>query len=132
LKKSGAMFLVNSEGKVLLVHPSGKYNKNAPWMPPKEEIEPGETPLEAAQRAVAEELHLSPDSYDNAGELGSVTYRSKSKRVWCFTARYPGKDDNIRLDWENDRYGWFALEEAQAIVKEEFAPLLAALKGEGE
>jgi predicted NUDIX family NTP pyrophosphohydrolase len=129
LKQSGAIFLVNRYGKVLLVHPSGKFNRNAPWMPPKEEIEPGESPQDAAQRAVVEELHLSPDSYDKTEELGPVTYKSKSKRVWCFAARYLGNNDDVRLDWENDQYGWFPPEEAQAIVKDEFAPLLTLLKG---
>ncbi|MEE8470989.1 MAG: NUDIX domain-containing protein [Dehalococcoidia bacterium] len=124
MKQSGAVFLVNSEGKVLLVHPSGKHNRNTPWMPPKEEIEPGETPLQAAQRAVTEELHLSSESYHAVQDLGSVVYKSKSKTVWCFAARYLGKEDDVRLDWENDRYGWFTLEEARSIAKEEFAAVL--------
>ena len=127
MKQSGALFLVNGEGKVLLVHPSGKFNKNAPFMPPKEQIEPGETPLEAARRAIAEELHLPADSYDNIKELGSITYKTKSKMVWCYAARYLGKDDDARLDWENDRYGWFTPVEAQDVIKEEFTPLLASL-----
>jgi predicted NUDIX family NTP pyrophosphohydrolase len=119
------MFLVNRDGKILLVHPSGKYNKKAPWLPPKEEIQPNEAPREAAQRAVIEELGLTPDSYTDVKELGFVTYKTKSKIIWCFAARYQGKDDSIRLDWENDRYGWFTMSEAQRIVKEEFAPLIA-------
>jgi predicted NUDIX family NTP pyrophosphohydrolase len=127
LKQSSALFLVNSDGKVLLVHPSGNYNRNAPWMPPKEEIEPEETPLAAAQRAVAEELGLAPTSYGTVKDLGSVTYRSKSKIVWCFAAPYLGKDNDIRLDWENDRYGWFAVDKARHMVKEEFAPVLASV-----
>lgn len=97
-------------------------------MPPKEEVEPGEKPLEAALRATAEELHLPSDSYINVGELGSVTYKSKSKKVWCYSAQYLGKDDDVRLDWENDRYGWFTLEETRGIVKEEFVPLLGYLE----
>jgi len=127
LKQSSALFLVNSDGKVLLVHPSGNYNINAPWMPPKEEIEPDETPLAAAQRAVAEELGLPPTSYGTVKDLGSITYKSKSKTVWCFAAKYSGKDDDIRLDWENDRYGWFAVSKARQMVKEEFAPVLASV-----
>ena len=118
------MFLVNRDNKILLVHPSGKYNTKAPWLPPKEEIQSGETPREAAQRAAVEELGLTPDSYTDIKDLGSVTYKTKSKMIWCFAARYPGKDDAVRLDWENDRYGWFTADEAQHIVKEEFAPLL--------
>lgn len=131
MKKSGAIFLVNGAGKVLLVHPSGRYNRNTPWMPPKEEIEPDETPLEAARRAAAEELQLSPDSYNIVGELGTVTYKSKTKTIWCFAARYRGEDDGIRLDWENDSYRWFTAEEARDVIKEEFVPVLDKLSREG-
>ena len=132
MKQSSALFLVNSEGKVLLVHPSGNYNRNAPWMPPKEEIEPGETPLAAAQRAVSEEVGLAPDSYGTVKELGSVTYKSKGKMVWCFAAPYLGKDDDVRLDWENDRYGWFPVDRAARMVKEEFGPVLANVVASGQ
>lgn len=125
MKQSSAIFLVNNKGKILLVHPSGPYNRKAPWLPPKEEIEPNETPLAAAQRAAAEEVGLAPSSYEALRELGSITYKSKTKMVQCFAARYLGKDDEIRLDWENDRYGWFTPDEARRIIKEEFAPVLA-------
>lgn len=125
MKQSGAIFLINKDNKMLLVHPSGKYNKKAPWLPPKEEIEADETPLQTAQRAVVEELGLPLDSYTNIKELGSVTYKTRSKMIWCFAARYSGKDDAIRLDWENDRYGWFTAGEAKDIIKEEFAPVIS-------
>src|SRR4030042_1364139 len=119
------MFLVNKDSKILLVHPSGKYNRNSLWLPPKEEIQPDETPREAAQRAVVEELGLTPDSYIDIKDIGPVTYKTKSKMIWCFTAKYPGKDDAVHLDWENDRYGWFPADEAQRIINEEVAPLIA-------
>ncbi len=125
MKRSGAMFLVNREGKVLLVHPSGWHNRNAPWMPPKEEIEEGETPLDAARRAVVEELHLKPDAYESVIDVGEITYKSKAKVVGCYAATYLGRDDNVVLDWENDRYGWFTTDEAMEIVKEEFRPAIA-------
>jgi predicted NUDIX family NTP pyrophosphohydrolase len=125
VKQSGAMFLVNRDSKILLVHPSGNYNRRAPWLPPKEEMEANETPREAARRAVVEELGLTPDSHTDIKELGTVTYKTKSKIIWGFAARYLGKDDAVCLDWENDRYGWFTAEEAQRVVKEEFAPLIA-------
>ena len=64
-------------------------------------------------------------------ELGTVTYRSRSKAIQCFAARYRGGDDDIRLDWENDRYGWFTPEEAREVIKEEFAPLLEGLNIQG-
>ena len=124
MRESGAMFLLNMEGRVLLVHPSGRFNRNAPWMPPKEELEQGESPLQAAQRAVSEELRLTPPPDEVVTSLGSITYKSGTKTVWCFAAPYAGRDDDIRLDWENDRYGWFAPDEAQRIVKGEFAPLI--------
>jgi predicted NUDIX family NTP pyrophosphohydrolase len=125
VKQSGAIFLVNKDRKILLVHPSGAYNRKAPWLPPKEEVQPDETPEEAAKRAVVEELGLAPDSYADIKEIGSVTYKTKSKTIHCFAARFTGKDDAIRLDWENDRYGWFTADEARRIIKEEFAPVIA-------
>ena len=132
VKQSGAMFLINSARRVLLVHPSGRYNRKAPWMPPKEQLERGETPLDAAARAVVEELHLSRDSYRDVRELGSVAYKSGSKRVCCFAALYKGNDDDVQLDWENDRYGWFDFDEARSIVKEEFVSILDSLEGVGQ
>ena len=132
VKQSGAMFLINSARRVLLVHPSGRFNRKAPWMPPKEQLEPGETSLDAAERAVVEELRLSRDSYSDVRELGSVAYKSGSKRVCCFAALYKGNDDDIQLDWENDRYGWFDIDEARSIVKEEFVSILDSLEGVGQ
>ena len=127
MKQSSAIFLVNNEAKILLVHPSGKYNRESPWLPSKEEMGPNETPLAAAQRAVSEELGLAPNLHGTLRDLGSVTYKSKSKMVWCFAALYLGKDNEISLDWENDKYGWFTLDEARRIVKEDFAPVLSKL-----
>lgn len=74
---------------------------------------------------MVEELGLTPDSYADIKDLDTVTYKTKSKMIWGFAASYLGKDDAIRLDWENDRYGWFTADEAQRIVKEEFAPLIS-------
>ena len=125
MKQSSAVFLINSKGKVLLIHPSGRYNRKAPWGPPKEGLESGETPLAAAQRALSEEVGLVAGSHGPVSDLGPVTYKSKSKKVWCFTARYLGKDNDVNLDWENDQYGWFTLEEAVSVTKEEFAPILS-------
>ncbi len=127
MKQSGAMLLVNRDGKVLLVHPAGWYNRNAPWMPPKEEVEAGESAEDAARRALVEELGLSPDSYELADDLGRIQYRSGSKSVFCYSARYFGADDAVTLDRENDRYGWYGLAEAKAVIKDEFVPILERL-----
>ena len=41
--------------EVLLVHPSGSYNRNAPWSIPKGELDEGEDPETAARRETREE-----------------------------------------------------------------------------
>jgi len=49
--------------QVLLVHPGGPFwrNKDAgAWSIPKGEIEPGENPVDVAQRELREELGVSP------------------------------------------------------------------------
>ena len=52
--------------EVLLVHPSGNYNRGAPWSIPKGELDEGEDPLAAARRETREEAGVE------AGELFSL------------------------------------------------------------
>src|SRR5690348_13042123 len=73
--------------EVLLVHPSGAYNRHAPWSIPKGE--PGEeTDLEeTARRETREETDVTA-----AGPLvplGHMDYRKSRKRVHCFAGPAP-------------------------------------------
>ena len=115
------------KGSVLLVHPSGKYNKHAKWYPVKETIEKGETHLQAAMRAVIEELGLSIDKVWNIHPLGIVEYNSRKKRVICYTAVFLGKHEDIKLDWENDRWDWYLPHIAEEVVQQEYTSIMPEL-----
>src|SRR5438093_11635778 len=88
--KQSAGTLLYREGphgiEVLLVHPSGPYNRKAPWSIPKGE--PGEeTDLEeTARRETLEETGIT------AGPLvplGYTDYRKSRKRIHCFAGEAP-------------------------------------------
>jgi predicted NUDIX family NTP pyrophosphohydrolase len=85
--------------EVLLVHPSGNYNRRAPWSIPKGLPDAGENLEAAARRELNEETGLT------AGELvplGSIDYRKSRKRVHCFAGPAPDEADPRCASWEVD------------------------------
>ena len=94
--------------EVLLVHPSGNYNRHAPWSIPKGLPEPGESLEDAARRETLEETTVE------AGPLiplGSIDYQRSRKRVHCFTG--PADTAEPRCgSWEVDRAEFLLIEEA--------------------
>jgi predicted NUDIX family NTP pyrophosphohydrolase len=99
--------------EVLLVHPSGPYNRNAPWSIPKGE--PGEeTDLEAtARRETLEEtgIHAGPLT-----PLGHMDYRKSRKRVHCFTGPAPADAVPRCASWEIDQARFMPLAEARSVL----------------
>src|SRR3982750_2268032 len=89
--KQSAGTLLYREGpgglEVLLVHPSGNYNRHAPWSIPKGLPGAREAGLEdTARRETLEETGVRP------GELpflGFMDYRKSRKRVHCFAGPAP-------------------------------------------
>src|SRR2546422_8661204 len=72
--------------EVLLVHPSGNYNRKAPWGIPKGEPDAGEAMEDAARRETREETGVE------AGELidlGHIDYTRSRKRIFCFAGPAP-------------------------------------------
>src|SRR5436190_21144741 len=72
---------------VLIVHPSGWYNRAKAWSIPKGVPDDGESLENAARRETWEETGITP------GELvplGDVKYRKSGKTVHCFAG--PGPD----------------------------------------
>jgi 8-oxo-dGTP pyrophosphatase MutT (NUDIX family) len=67
----------------LLVHPSGNYNRRAPWSIPKGEIGEGEAPEACALRETEEETGLKCRILR---PLGEAQYRKSRKRILCFLA----------------------------------------------
>jgi predicted NUDIX family NTP pyrophosphohydrolase len=56
-ESAGTLLYRRNDGQleVLIVHPSGRYNRGAPWSIPKGKTEPGEDPETAARRETQEE-----------------------------------------------------------------------------
>lgn len=60
--------VVNSEGKILLIR-----HQNGTWVFPKGHLDPGETPLQAAQREVEEEAGVA-SSCPDPSQLFTTSY----------------------------------------------------------
>jgi len=95
--------------EVLLVHPSGNYNRGKPWSLPKGQPEPGESLVDAARRETWEETGVL------AGELrdwGHVVYRKSGKQVHCFCGPAPRTAAPHCASWEVDRAEFVPLAQA--------------------
>jgi predicted NUDIX family NTP pyrophosphohydrolase len=96
--------------EVLLVHPSGPYNRHAPWGIPKGIPNHDETDLETtARRETLEETGVK------AGELvslGSMDYRKSRKRVFCFAGTAPADAAPRCTSWEVDQACFLPLADA--------------------
>lgn len=125
VKSAGVLlFKRTPEFKVLIVHPSGGYNKNAPWSIPKGKIEKGETIEQAARREVWEEVGIqSPDKLDF---LEDVVYKS-GKRVYIYSGEV---DDAVfpTLNWECDKAEFVSLEEAEKMLLPAQKPFIQRLR----
>jgi predicted NUDIX family NTP pyrophosphohydrolase len=116
--KQSAGTLLYREGpeglEVLLVHPSGPYNRNAPWGIPKGLPGDEEDDLEAtARRETLEETGVT------AGELvglGFVDYRKSRKRVHCFAGPAPADAAPRLASWEVDQACFVPLAKARDIL----------------
>lgn len=99
--------------EVLLVHPSGPYNRNKPWGIPKGLPDAGEGLQEAARRETLEEAGVA------AGELtalGHVDYTRSRKRAHCWTGPAPAQAAPRCASWEVDRAEFVPMAEAKRII----------------
>jgi len=102
--------------RFLLVHPSGNYNRKAPWSIPKGELDPGESPEECALRETREETGLESRIL---APLGEVAYQKSKKRVVAYLAEPLSATEEAVLpcgSWEVDRVEFLTLEEARARI----------------
>jgi predicted NUDIX family NTP pyrophosphohydrolase len=111
--------------EVLLVHPSGPFNRRAPWGIPKGIPDAGETLEAAARRETWEETGVT------AGELtavGHIDYTRSAKRIFCFAGPAPADAEPRCASWEVDRAEFLSLDEARRQIHPEQAPFLDRLE----
>lgn len=126
------LFRRNPLIQVYLVHPGGPYfakKDEGYWSIPKGGIEADETDLQAAIRELDEETSVNLDhvTIETFIDLGELRY-SSGKKIHVFAyefnaevhfksittwIEYPYKSGKKLEIPENDRGGWFGLEEAQ-------------------
>lgn len=129
-RKQSAGTLLYRRGKegweVLLVHPSGPYNRKAPWSIPKGMPDEGETDLErTARRETWEETGVMPGELIS---LGFIEYKKSRKDVHCFAGLAPADADPRPTSWEVDQARFVPLEEARQQLHPDQMPFLDRLQ----
>ncbi len=99
--------------EVLLVHPSGWYNKKAPWSLPKGWPEHGESLEQAAVRETLEEAGVAVEAVLTPLEF--VTYKN-GKRVHAFCAPCPGDAHPRCASWEVDQVEFVPIAQARVLI----------------
>src|ERR1700734_1119851 len=99
---------------VLIVHPSGNYNRKAPWSIPKGEPNPGETDLEqVARRETLEETGIVAGPLVS---LGHIDYQKSRKRGHAFAGPAPADAEPRLASWEIDQARFVTLDEARTLL----------------
>lgn len=107
--------------EVLLVHPSGAYNRKAPWSIPKGLVD-GEEDLEmTARRETFEETGVTPGKLVS---LGWIDYRKSHKRIHAFTGPIPEQATPRCASWEVDRVDMISIEQARSLLHPDQQPFL--------
>jgi predicted NUDIX family NTP pyrophosphohydrolase len=98
---------------VLLVHPSGAYNRHAPWSIPKGVPDKDEPLEDAARRETWEETGVTAGPLVS---LGHIEYRKSRKRVHCFAGPAPADAAPQTASWEVDQARFVPLAEARNLL----------------
>lgn len=118
--------IVDGTIEVLLVHPSGNYNRRAPWGIPKGAPNDGETLEETALRETREETGLVVGGA--LVDLGHVDYTRSKKRVHAFAARAPEDASPKCASWEVDKVEFIEITRARRVIHPDQAALLDRLQ----
>jgi predicted NUDIX family NTP pyrophosphohydrolase len=112
--------------EVLLVHPSGWYNRGKPWSIPKGLPDPDEKDLaDTARRETREETGV-----EMTGELiplGSTQYTRSRKEVHAYAGPAPPGATPRCASWEVDGVRFVPLAEARELLHPEQVPFLDRL-----
>lgn len=128
--KQSAGTLLYREGpdglEVLLVHPSGAYNRQAPWSIPKGVPNKAETDLEAtARRETLEETAVAVTG--PLVPLGSIIYQKSRKQVHCFGGPAPVGARPRCASWEVDQACFVTLARARELLHRDQVPFIDRL-----
>ncbi|MCL4205077.1 MAG: NUDIX domain-containing protein [Pirellulaceae bacterium] len=115
----------DGELQVLLVHPSGNYNRRAPWSIPKGIPDDGEALEAAARRETREETGVEAAELS---EIGSIDYRRSRKRIFAFAGPAPPDAEPCCASWEVDGAEFVAVDEARQRIHPDQAPFLDRLE----
>jgi predicted NUDIX family NTP pyrophosphohydrolase len=99
--------------EVLIVHPSGRYNRGAPWSIPKGKAEPGEDFETAARRETVEETGVEAGRLHS---IGSVDLARSRKRIHGFAGPAPADADPRCASWEVDRAQFLPVDRARLLL----------------
>lgn len=129
MKQSAGTLLYRGTGaalQVLLVHPSGAYNRKSPWGIPKGVPDEGEPLEQAARRETLEETGLAVTG--PLVPLESIVYVKSRKQVHCFAGPAPEDARPRCASWEIDGAEFMSLEEARKRIHPDQAPFLDRLE----
>jgi len=110
--------------RYLIVHPSGNYNRRAPYSIPKGLLEPDETPEQTALRETREEAGIECRIL---APLGEIAYAKTPKRVIGFLAEPLAPPAATVLepgDWEIDHAEFLPADQARARLHPDQAPFI--------
>jgi predicted NUDIX family NTP pyrophosphohydrolase len=111
--------------EVLLVHPSGAYNRKAPWSIPKGLPDAGEALEDAARRETREETGVEAGGLV---EIGRVRYRKSRKDIVAFAGPAPDGCDPRCASWEVDRAEFVSLRRARELIHPDQAVFIGTLE----
>ena len=127
--KQSAGTLLYREGpdglEVLLVHPSGGYNRKAPWGIPKGLPDEGEDLEAAARRETVEETGISV--VGPLISLGSIVYKKSRKQVHAFAARAAEDACPRCASWEIDQCSFLPVDKARKAIHPDQEPFIDRL-----
>ncbi len=111
---------------MLLVHPSGNYNRRAPWSIPKGVPDEDESLEDAARRETREETGVEAPA--ELASLGSIVYRKSRKEVHAFTGEVGVKAQPRLASWEVDRAEFVPIDEAKRLIHPDQREFIEALE----
>jgi predicted NUDIX family NTP pyrophosphohydrolase len=114
----------DGEFEVLLVHPSGNYNRRAPWGIPKGLPDEGEALEDAARRETLEETGVTAGALVS---LGYVDYQKSRKRIHAFAGRAPDDAAPRCASWEVDCAEFVPVARAATLIHPDQLPFLERL-----